>query len=79
MVFHAHVHVSLHGGTIFEKEMKLQKEHESEKIPMQLWSVDISWEVKDANFFRFDRYFSSKMRALLVEDVTLESSRPCWN
>ena len=37
-------------------------------MPIQLWSADMTWEVEDAKFVRFDRYFASKLRCLLLKD-----------
>ena len=54
--------------TFFSKENKLELERDGEKIPMQLWSADMTWEVTNARFFIFDRYFASKLRMLLVRD-----------
>lgn len=50
----------------FSKEMKLELEIDGEKLRVSLWSADMTWEVTDAIFFQFDRYFSSKMRILFT-------------
>ena len=50
----------------FAKEMKLELEKDGEKLPIQIWSTDITREVYDAILVGFDRYFSSKMIILLT-------------
>ena len=37
-------------------------------LPVQLWSADMTWDAKNASFFRFDRYFASKLRCLILSD-----------
>lgn len=56
------------GVTYFGKEMKLNREHDWEELPVQLWSADMTWEVEKASFVSFDRLFSSKLRCLLLRD-----------
>ena len=56
------------GVTFFSKEMKLELERDGEKLPVQLWSADMTWEVTDAIFVRFDRYFASRLIMLLIGD-----------
>ena len=53
------------GVYVFSKEMKLELEKDGEKLLVQLWSTDMTWEVNDSRFVRLDKYFSSKMRILL--------------
>ena len=43
--------------TYFGKEMVLNREQEGEALPVQLWSADMTREVENASFVRFDRYF----------------------
>ena len=54
--------------TYFGKEMELKKERDGEALPVQLWSADMTWDVENASFVRFDRYFASKLRCLLSSD-----------
>ena len=54
------------GFSTFSKEMKLEFEKDGEKLPVQLWSDDMTWEVNDASFMRFERYFASKLMILLT-------------
>ena len=56
------------GVTYFGKEMQLNREQDGEALLVQLWSADMTWEAKKASFVRFDRYFSSKLRCLLLRD-----------
>ena len=56
------------GVTFVSKEKKLELEKDGEKLPIQLWSVDMIWEVTDDSFVRFDRYFASKLIILLTGD-----------
>ena len=56
------------GATFFSKEIKLELERDGEKFLVQLWKVDMTWEVTNAIFVRFDRYFSSRLRMLLIGD-----------
>ena len=51
----------------FFREMFLKKQQEGEAMPVQLWSADMTREVENASFVRFDRYFSSKLRCLLFK------------
>lgn len=45
------VYISLYKGvTFFSKEMKLELEKDEKKLPIQLWSVDMTWEVIDTTF-----------------------------
>ena len=46
--------------------MKVTKD--GEKNLVQRWSVDMTLEAKNANFVRFDRYFTSRLRLLLRGD-----------
>jgi hypothetical protein len=56
------------GVTYFEKEMVLNEEHEGEALPVQLWSVDMTWDVEKTGLLRFDRYFASRLRCLILRD-----------
>lgn len=56
------------GVSIFAKDMKLELEKDGEKLLVQLWSVDMTWEVTDASFIHLNMYFSSKMRIFLTRD-----------
>jgi hypothetical protein len=56
------------GVTFFSKEMKLELERDGERLPVQLWSAYMTWEVTNGSFVRFDRYFSSRLRLLLRGD-----------
>ena len=56
------------GVTYFSKEMELDREESEEALPVQLYSADMTWDAENANFVRFDRYFSSKLRCLLLRD-----------
>ena len=48
------------GVFAFSKEIKLELEKDGEKLLVQLWNAEMTWEVNDASFVRFDRLFSSK-------------------
>ena len=50
--------------------MFLNKEQEGEALPIQLWSADMTGEAKNASFVRFDKYFASKLRCLILRDNT---------
>lgn len=56
------------GVTFFSKEMKLELERDGEKLHVQLWSADMTWEVIDVSFVKFDKYFASRLIMLLVGD-----------
>ena len=63
------MHICLFKGvTFFSKGMELELTKDGEKNLVQLWSVDMSWEAKDASFVRVDRYFASRIRLLLRGD-----------
>ena len=51
--------------------MKLVMEFEGEKILVQLWNVDITFEAFDASYVHFDKSFAAKVRALLVQDFPI--------
>ena len=61
-------------------ELKLTKD--GQKLPVQLWSVDMTWEAKNANYVSFDKYFVSRLRFLLrgdsprIQKSPLELIRP---
>ena len=42
------------GVSIFPKDMKLERERDGEKLPVQLWSADMTWKVTNASFVHFD-------------------------
>lgn len=48
--------------------MVLNREQEGEDLLGQLWSVDMNSDAKNASFVRFDRYFASRLRCLLLRD-----------
>ena len=62
--------------------MQLETTKDGERNPVQLWSVDMTSEAKDASFVRFDRYFASKLIILLrgdspmIPQALLELVRP---
>lgn len=56
------------GVTYFSKEMELYIEESGEALRVQLWSADMTWDAENANFVRFDRYFTSKLRCLMLRD-----------
>ena len=56
------------GVTYFGKEMELKREQDGVALLVQLWSADMTWDVDNASFVRFDSYFSSKMRCLISKD-----------
>lgn len=58
----------LKGVTYFGKEMELNREENGEALPVQLWSADMTWDVDNTSFVRFDRYFASKLRCLILGD-----------
>lgn len=35
---------------------------------VHLWSAYMTWDVEEASFVRFDRYFASRLRSLLLKD-----------
>ncbi len=56
------------GVTYFGNEMELNREENGEKLPIQLWSVGMTWDASNASFVRFDRYFVAKLRCLILSD-----------
>ena len=48
--------------------MVLNREQEGEALLVQLWSANMTGEAKNASFVRFDRYFASKLRCLLLRN-----------
>lgn len=63
------MHICLYKGvTFFSKGMELELTKYGEKLPVQLWSVDMTWEARNASYVRFDKYFASKLRLLLRGD-----------
>ena len=56
------------GVTYFGKEMKLNREENGEALPVQLWSADMTWDAENASFVRFDRFFASKLRCLILRE-----------
>ena len=56
------------GVAFFSKDMKLDLERDGERLLVPLWSAYMTWEVTNASFVRFDRYFSLKLRSLLFSD-----------
>ena len=48
--------------------MVLNREQEGEALTVQLWSADMTREVENASFVRFDRHFTSKLRCLILRD-----------
>ena len=48
--------------------MALNREQEGEALLVQLWSADMTGEVENASFVRFDRNFASKLRCLILRD-----------
>ena len=62
------MHVCLFKGFIyFSKGMEVEVTKDGERNPIQLWSVDMTWEARNASYVRFDRYFASSLRFLLRE------------
>lgn len=37
-----------------------------EEMPVQLWSMDMSWDRPKASFVRFGNYFASRLRGILT-------------
>ena len=63
------MHVCLFKGvTFFSKGMELELTRDGEKLLVQLWSVDMTWEARDASFMIFDKYFASRLKLLLRGD-----------
>lgn len=63
------MHICLYSGvTFFSKGMELQVRRDGERNLVQLWSVDMNLESRDAIFVRFDKYFASRLRFLLRGD-----------
>ena len=56
------------GSVVIGRDMKLFKELEGVKMPIQLWNADITFEASGASYVRFDKFFASKLRVLLVQD-----------
>ena len=56
------------GVTYFGDGMDLNREENGETLLVQLWSADMSWDASNASFVRFDRYFASKLRCLILSD-----------
>jgi hypothetical protein len=56
------------GVTFFSKVMNLELERDGEKLPIQLWSTDMTWEARDASYVRFDRKIAPRLRLLLKKD-----------
>ena len=54
------------GSNIISRDMKLIKELEGLKIPVQLWNADITSKALKASYVHFDKFFASKLRGLLV-------------
>lgn len=50
----------------FAKEMELGRAVDGENMLVQVWSMDISWDRKDASYVRFDNCFLSRLKAWLV-------------
>ena len=48
--------------------MVLNREQEGEALQVQLWSANMTGEVENASFVRFDKYFASKLRRLILRD-----------
>lgn len=59
------------GVTFFSKGMELELTKDGEKLQVQLWSVDMTWEARNASYVRFDRYFASRLRLLLRGDIPI--------
>ena len=56
------------GSVVPGRDMKLMKESKGVKMPVQLWNVDVTFKVSGASYVHFDKFFASKLRALLVQD-----------
>ena len=56
------------GSTLIGKDMKLIKESEWVKMLVQLWNADVTFEASGASYVCFDKFFASKLRALIVQD-----------
>ena len=56
------------GVAYFNDEMELNREENGEILPVQLWSADMTWDANNASFVRFDRYFASKLRCLILSE-----------
>lgn len=48
--------------------MVLNREYEGEALPIQLWTTRMTWDAEEASFVRFDRYFASKLKSLILRD-----------
>ena len=63
------MHVCLFKGVIYYSEgMELEVTKDGERNLVQLWSVDMTSEARDASFMRFDRYIASRLKLLLRGD-----------
>lgn len=51
---------------LFAKEMELRRVVDGENMSVQVWSMDMSWDGKDASYLRFDNCFVSNLRARLI-------------
>ena len=56
------------GAAYYSKEMKLNREENGEALLVQLWSADMTWHAENASFVKFDRYFASKLRCLMLKE-----------
>ena len=77
------MYICLHKGlNFFSKDMELETTSDGERNPVQLWSVDMISEARDASFVRFDRYFASRFILILrgdsprIPQALLELVRP---
>lgn len=70
------------GVEFFPNEMDLLKEKDGEEMPIQLWSIILSWDREDTSYLKLDRFFTSRLRILMcpqnprIPKALLEFLRP---
>ena len=50
------------------RDIVLKKDSQGERMPTELWSANRTVAATGASFVRFDKFFSTKLKALLVEN-----------
>lgn len=64
------MHIFLYkNADFFSEKMELRKEMNGEKLSMQAWSANLSYNKGDASFVQFDNCFASRLRARLMVNV----------
>ena len=53
----------------FSEKMELRQEVNGERLPVQAWSADMSYNKRDASYVQFDNCFASRLRARLMVNM----------